>query len=354
MAEVQQRNQIDVHKDHDLHSRLDQDLIAIEATYHNSCRLRYINNTVKPTHVVGDTTDYAFAELIQRLDKRLVVGTAVRLSDLCNEMNVIRSEFTDDTSTAQTTYKSSTLKLKLISYYGDNIAVYEPKNKSLSQLIYSSKITLDSVLRKASKVTPGASTSGTAYTTTTPHADDESVLTHAASILRCAITENQSSVDELVDLSTDAVSRFIPDKLKHFMTALINADTDSVPTGKSCSISQDFMNFVKPMRTPKSICLAVAMKNLTNSKAVIDHLHHLGHCISYKDTLSVDKNMADEILNNALQVGMVIPSNILRRDQGGGLIQAAADNIDFTEETLDGKNTTHATSAVLYQTNHGE
>jgi hypothetical protein len=50
---------------------------------------------------------------------------------------------------------------------------------------------------------------------------------------------------------------------------------------------------------------------------------------------------------------MVIPSNIRRRYEGGGLIQAAADNIDFMEETVDGKNTTHATSAVLHQTNEG-
>lgn len=32
-----------------------------------------------------------------------------------------------------------------------------------------------------------------------------------------------------------------------------------------------------------------------------------------------------------------------------GFIQAAADNDDFQEDTLDGKRTTHATSMVLYQ-----
>ena len=46
---------------------------------------------------------------------------------------------------------------------------------------------------------------------------------------------------------------------------------------------------------------------------------------------------------------MIVPANLLSREQGGGFLQAAADNIDFLEETIDGKNTTHATSAVFYQ-----
>ena len=36
-------------------------------------------------------------------------------------------------------------------------------------------------------------------------------------------------------------------------------------------------------------------------------------------------------------------------ERGAALIQGAADNIDIIEETSDGKETTHATSMVLYQ-----
>ena len=45
------------------------------------------------------------------------------------------------------------------------------------------------------------------------------------------------------------------------------------------------------------------------------------------------------------QTGVVIPSNITP----GPFLQFAADNNDFNEETLDGKQTTHATTLVVYQ-----
>ena len=48
-------------------------------------------------------------------------------------------------------------------------------------------------------------------------------------------------------------------------------------------------------------------------------------------------NLAEHIPN---------PSNI---ERGTALIQGAADNIDIIVETSDGKETTHATSMVLYQ-----
>ena len=44
-------------------------------------------------------------------------------------------------------------------------------------------------------------------------------------------------------------------------------------------------------------------------------------------------------------MGVVIPSNI----SPGVFVQFAADNNDLNEETLDGKQTTHATTIVAYQ-----
>ena len=51
------------------------------------------------------------------------------------------------------------------------------------------------------------------------------------------------------------------------------------------------------------------------------------------------------IIQNATEDGVIIPSNII----SGTFVQAAADNNDLTESTLDGKNTTHGTTMVLYQ-----
>lgn len=160
-------------------------------------------------------------------------------------------------------------------------------------------------------------------------------------------------MSDISELSTEQVLDFIPKEIKLFMSALTGDSRNDI-NGVALSIAQDLMMYIKPkIRTPKAVCLGVFVKTMTNSKAVIDHLHKLGHSLSYKDILAIDTNLAKQILDDASKVGMVVPPNLRHRNTGGGLLQAAADNIDFSEETIDGKNTTHATSAVIYQTNKG-
>lgn len=60
---------------------------------------------------------------------------------------------------------------------------------------------------------------------------------------------------------------------------------------------------------------------------------------------AVDTSAALEVLTKAEEFGTVIPSNITP----GIFVQLAADNNDINEEMLDGKNTTHATTMVVYQ-----
>ena len=60
---------------------------------------------------------------------------------------------------------------------------------------------------------------------------------------------------------------------------------------------------------------------------------------------AVDTSLATEVLAKVETYGTVIPSNI----SPGSFVQFAADNNDLKEETIDGKNTTHATTVVVYQ-----
>ena len=60
---------------------------------------------------------------------------------------------------------------------------------------------------------------------------------------------------------------------------------------------------------------------------------------------AVDTSAALEVLAKAEEIGTVIPSNI----SPGTFVQIVADNNDLNEETMDGKNTTHATTMVVYQ-----
>ena len=71
----------------------------------------------------------------------------------------------------------------------------------------------------------------------------------------------------------------------------------------------------------------------------------MGNCSSYDKIKSVDSSLAVEILAKSEQNQVVVPSNISHNV----FIQAAADNNDINEETLDGKNATHATTLAVFQ-----
>ena len=74
-------------------------------------------------------------------------------------------------------------------------------------------------------------------------------------------------------------------------------------------------------------------------------LNRMGHCSSYDEVEAVDTSLAIEVLAKSETTGVVIPSNIVP----GGFIQAAAENNDINEKTLDGKETTHAETIFLFQ-----
>ena len=352
VATVQARNRSNIHHNHDLHIRLNQDLIALEAKYHSSCRKNYIKSTIAdPTDT--SSQNLSFKTLIDRVEKRLDSGQALQLSVLTVELNEIE-KFTVSTQSELAekeirSYTSKWLMIKLQHYYGDRIAVYEPKDKRQSHWIYSSKITLHSVLDKVNRAAMTNQHVVVDNSTHSSHISIDAVLTHAATILRNSVDNEILLVSEVSELSLRKSLEFLPRELKTFMTALCGEEKSEL-NGASLSVAQDLVRLIKPKaRTPKAICLGVLVKKITNNKSLIDHLYRLGHCLSYKDIISVDTNLAKQILDSSAVVGMVVPANLISRDQGGGFLQAAADNIDFLEETLDGKNTTHATSAVFYQ-----
>ena len=65
-----------------------------------------------------------------------------------------------------------------------------------------------------------------------------------------------------------------------------------------------------------------------------------GHIISYDQVLQIDTALAEHTLSTMdVSTGSVLPSNI----KNDTFVYYTADNIDILDETLDGKNTFHAT-----------
>ncbi|KAK3734695.1 hypothetical protein QZH41_002114 [Actinostola sp. cb2023] len=162
------------------------------------------------------------------------------------------------------------------------------------------------------------------------------------------------------DVSLASTKQIIPDSLYWLIRLIITSDDkgyELLDMESSCrnmtderrvlSIAQDVIHSATNncVKLPKHTSLAMCVHHLTSSKLLITLLNRMGHCCSYDDMRAVDTSIALEVLAKAQEYGTVIPTNITP----GPFVQIAADNNDINEETLDGKNTTHATTMVVYQ-----
>ena len=78
------------------------------------------------------------------------------------------------------------------------------------------------------------------------------------------------------------------------------------------------------------------------------NIHSCGVSVGYERILQVESQLAEAIMNNIKEVGAHIPSGFVK----GQPLFFAADNIDFEEDTVDGRNTFHGTVLVAFQ--HGD
>ena len=93
-----------------------------------------------------------------------------------------------------------------------------------------------------------------------------------------------------------------------------------------------------------SIRALLCVHHLTSSKRLIELLNRMGHCVPYDEMRAVNTSIAEEVLAKVEEFGTVIATNI----KPGAFVQIAANNNDLNEEAMDGKNTTHATTMVIY------
>ena len=112
-------------------------------------------------------------------------------------------------------------------------------------------------------------------------------------------------------------------------------------------IAQDIIHSASHGRQkmPKQIGLGMTLRHLIGFKQIITLLNRMGHCSSYDDVEVADTSLALEVIAQSEDKGVVLPSNIVP----GIFVQTAVDNNDINEQTLDGRQTTHSTTLVLYQ-----
>lgn len=336
------------------------DLIAAQAKYHKHCRSQYVsksNLSYVESNVEEDVYTKAYEQLEEQVMPEIDSGKALDMKNLLESYQEILQSLGCATAHSYTTER---LKRRLQNSFKETIIFHKLPNPSNPELVYSSTISLKDIINSASK------TQSTGHTHI-PKTDEmpwknentKSLIFYAAQCLRRIIKKetagsgiNIQPVD-VNELSPCNAKVLLPDELYRFLSIVIsNQDPLYSVIGDSderriLAIGQDMIYATShgEIKTPKHIGLAMSVRHMTGSKQLIRMLNRFGHSCSYDDIEVVDTSLALEIIARTENLGVVIPSNI----RPGVFVQAAGDNNDINEETLDGKHTTHATTLVLYQ-----
>lgn len=368
------------------------DLVAIGARYHGSCRSSYIvswervrnNNTwsmgggdnlhleASQLATDGSAWDLSFSALLKDIDQKLTGDCVVtELSELCHSFN----ELLVQNGLPENSCSDKKLKRLLVKHRGDNLNFQKQSNPSQSQLVFQSSLHPDEMILKVKQLNDDLHDSAleSSFNTETEVKDDlYNVLYKAAQIIKGDLHRCKNHVSnpvhaDSIDLDESRPNRLVPNSVYALLKWIIADDSDGSGTDLEhvsrasadsnhrliLAVGQDLVYACSKGRvsTPKHVGLAMSIKHLTGSKQVITMLNRCGHTISYDNLERIETAIATEQLQKVEKDGVLaIPSNI----SPGCFVQCAADNIDFNENTFDGKGTTHATSIVLYQQNSSD
>ena len=116
------------------------------------------------------------------------------------------------------------------------------------------------------------------------------------------------------------------------------------------AICHDMISLICKIPTPITFGLGVKLHYDHGSRELIDDLSSLGHSIPYDEVrrfaIALDQLSTKSDVHIPRDISVYDPENVRTT------VDAAIDNFDQNEQTIDGKNTTHSMAVVLYQRTH--
>lgn len=343
------------------------DLIAAEAKYHKACYATYVSSSnikFKAFREGKDEDAYAtaFSELAAEITSDIKAGRAFTMGFLLTKYKALLQK----TGLPAESYTSQRLKLRLKKHFAEEIVFHQPPDRSKSELLYSSHISLQDVINAAYEkvATAEPETSQQKEGLAELNKDERTrMLYHTAKLIQEDISHCQgisAKPPNIHDITLECSRSMIPGSLYWILRWIITNSGNEIEddlTSKACiseaderrvlMIAQDVVHCASHgrIKMPKHVSLGMSIRHLTGSKQLVTMLNRMGHCISYDDVEVIDTSLAKEVLARSELTGVIVPTNITP----GGFVQVAGDNNDINEETLDGKSTTHATTLVLFQ-----
>ena len=331
------------------------DLIAAEAKYHLPC-LSTFNRSTSKTKQESANTDLAMIWLCQELHQSADKGHVILLDDVWERYK----ELAEESSTMiQPSYQSrrGTFKEKLQSQLGDIFNFFQPLDSCISErktVSIPTKYQSTAVLQM--KADTEESEEKLAFPKYEPQDDIFLSLVHVAMKVHGDMMETPGHKGFSVS-EEDAIA-CIPESLYMLLRLIVGGQAsleDDSPgnneehvRSRVLSVAQDLVYCVSGGKkwTPKHVGLASTLHQATRSKDLVRLFNKAGHCLSYEQVLQVDTSLAESTLKSLDKAtGAIIPPNI----EANKFIHYTCDNIDILDETLDGKNTFHATQMAAWQ-----
>ena len=190
--------------------------------------------------------------------------------------------------------------------------------------------------------------------------DRRRILYKAAMIIKSDTTRQPESLfNHYKSMNCVMAKKTFPESLYWYLRLLISAqDTpaDDIFETPKCPSLSDEKHIVMigqgiihngshdRIKSPKHTALAMTVRHLTGSKQLVTILNRMGHCASHDSMEVIDTALARDILVKT-DIDGVVPTNIT----SDSFVQFSADNVVINEDTLNCKQTTHATTLVVYQ-----
>ena len=189
-----------------------------------------------------------------------------------------------------------------------------------------------------------------------PPFNEVQILYHASKIIRNNIDKPALDIPWpllAADITDENVKKVVDPILFNFLAWICGFSEDpqldsyvsvkDTHYSKLMSLSQDLLFIASDGKkvTPKSISLAMALRQLTGSSSVLKLVNNFGHCMSHRYVLHHDTALAQVNISSR---GTLPPGFSKNRPT-----TLAWDNDDFCEETKTGKGTTHITGGIIIQ-----
>lgn len=227
------------------------------------------------------------------------------------------------------------LQHKILTKYGDVIAIEAAQEHSYRKIIYKIDMQMDPDL--AERLIASSS--------------DKYKTREVAYYLRSKIFGIGHKKPEKIDSKYISEGDCnVPEELQNFIYYLIKgpnfkkqpSDVDFIRIKSICDDLIYIVNKGK-VKPAKHMMLASSLKSLTGSKKVLTILNKYGHCVSY----TVAEELETELTYSSYEDNSIIPAGITQKNDL--CTHVAFDNYDRFVDTINGKETLHVTVGIIYQ-----